>query len=303
MPENLAAYSPIPRLLQPVYHSLAWKDLGRVFRRADVVTAPTPRAVELLVGRAGLPDAFPVSCGIDVERYLTEVDPGPVPTVLFVGRMDQEKRVDELIRAFAALPAGLPARLEIVGDGGRRGDWTALAAELGLADRVTVPRVRLRAGAAGRVRPGRGVLHAGDRRAAEHRHPGGDGRRHPGRRRRRDGAAAPGPPRPQRLAVPARGRGRAEHPAGGAADRPGAAPADGRGQPGAGRRARLRRHPGPVRGHLPAGPRAADDLAGPAAPRSSPPSAAGRPGERGISVERRVRSSRASRIRAEASQV
>jgi glycosyltransferase involved in cell wall biosynthesis len=137
MPENLAAYSPIPRLLQPVYYSLAWKDLGRVFRRADVVTAPTPRAVELLVGRAGLPDAFPVSCGIDVERYLTEVEPGPVPTVLFVGRMDQEKRVDELIRAFAALPAGLPARLEIVGDGGRRGDWTALAAELGLADRVT----------------------------------------------------------------------------------------------------------------------------------------------------------------------
>jgi phosphatidylinositol alpha 1,6-mannosyltransferase len=51
--------------------------------------------------------------------------------------MDQEKRVDELIRAFAALPAGLPARLEIVGDGGRRGDWTALAVELGLADRVT----------------------------------------------------------------------------------------------------------------------------------------------------------------------
>ena len=92
MPENLAAYSPIPRLLQPVYYSLAWKDLGRVFRRADVVTAPTPRAVELLVGRAGLPDAFPVSCGIDVERYLTEVEPGPVPTVLFVGRMDQEKR-------------------------------------------------------------------------------------------------------------------------------------------------------------------------------------------------------------------
>jgi glycosyltransferase involved in cell wall biosynthesis len=59
-----------------------------------------------------------------------------VPTVLFVGRMDQEKRVDELIRAFAALPAGLPAELEIVGDGGRRADWTALAAGLGLGDRV-----------------------------------------------------------------------------------------------------------------------------------------------------------------------
>jgi phosphatidylinositol alpha 1,6-mannosyltransferase len=137
MPENLAAYSPIPRLLQPAYHSLAWKDLGRVFRRADVVTAPTPRAVELLVRRAGLPDAFPVSCGIDAERYQAVAVPSSaVPTVLFVGRLDQEKRVDELIRAVAALPADLPAELEIVGDGARRADWTALAAALGVTGRV-----------------------------------------------------------------------------------------------------------------------------------------------------------------------
>ena len=33
------------------------------------ITAPTPRAVDLLIRRAGLPDAFPVSCGIDAERY------------------------------------------------------------------------------------------------------------------------------------------------------------------------------------------------------------------------------------------
>jgi phosphatidylinositol alpha 1,6-mannosyltransferase len=137
MPENLAAYAPFPRWLQPAYHSLAWKDLGRVFRRADVVTAPTPRAVELLVRRAGLAAAIPVSCGIDAERYQRVTpEPGPVPTVLFVGRMDLEKRVDELIRAFAALPADLPAQLEIVGDGARRADWTALAASLGLAERV-----------------------------------------------------------------------------------------------------------------------------------------------------------------------
>jgi glycosyltransferase involved in cell wall biosynthesis len=136
MPENLAAYSPFPRWLQPTYHALAWKDLGRLFRRADVVTAPTPRAVELLVRKAGLAAAIPVSCGIDAERYQRPAAPGPVPTVLFVGRLDQEKRVDELIRAFAGLPADVPGRLEIVGDGGRRAAWTALANGLGLAERV-----------------------------------------------------------------------------------------------------------------------------------------------------------------------
>ena len=78
MPENLAAYSPLPRWLQPAYHSLAWKDLGRVFGQADVVTAPTPRAVRA-AGAAGpgCRTPFPVSCGIDAERYqLRGAEPG-----------------------------------------------------------------------------------------------------------------------------------------------------------------------------------------------------------------------------------
>ncbi|MEJ3658976.1 glycosyltransferase [Actinomycetes bacterium KLBMP 9759] len=138
MPENLMAHVPASRFVLPVASKIAWRDLGRVFGRADAVTAPTPRAVELLVRSAGLHDAFPVSCGIDADRYRSvPVVRNEVPTVLFVGRMDQEKRVDELIKAFAALPADVPAKLEIVGDGAERASWTALAESLGLADRVT----------------------------------------------------------------------------------------------------------------------------------------------------------------------
>jgi phosphatidylinositol alpha 1,6-mannosyltransferase len=135
MPENLAAHAPVPRVLQRLGYRVAWKDLGRIFGRADAVTAPTPRAVELLRRSAGLTDAFPVSCGIDADRYRRDPESDP-PNVLFVGRMDQEKRVDELIRAFAALPAELPAGLDLVGDGPERGAWTALVDELGIADRV-----------------------------------------------------------------------------------------------------------------------------------------------------------------------
>ena len=137
MPENLAAHSPVPRVLQRIGYRMAWKDLGRVFGKADAVTAPTPRAVELLVRSAGLTDAFPVSCGIDAERYhAAPQDPDAAPTVLFVGRMDQEKRVDELIKAFATLPAGVHARLELIGDGPERAAWTALTESLGVTDRV-----------------------------------------------------------------------------------------------------------------------------------------------------------------------
>jgi phosphatidylinositol alpha 1,6-mannosyltransferase len=136
MPENLAAHTPIPRPLQRLYYRIAWKDLGRIFSQADVVTAPTPRAVELLHRQAGLTEAFPVSCGIDADHYHHASEPDPVPSVLFVGRMDHEKRVDELIKAFAALPAGLPGVLDLIGDGPERGAWTALVEELGITERV-----------------------------------------------------------------------------------------------------------------------------------------------------------------------
>ena len=137
MPENLSAHVPLSKYVMRPGAKIAWWDLGRVFGKADAVTAPTPRAVELLVRHAGLPDAFPVSCGIDADRYSAPAPAHDVPSVLFVGRMDQEKRVDDLLRAFAALPGGLPARLDIVGDGARLAEWTALAASLGIAERVT----------------------------------------------------------------------------------------------------------------------------------------------------------------------
>lgn len=137
MPENLVGHAHVPAPLQRAAARWAWRDLARVYARADVVTAPTPRAVALLAAEAGLDGALAVSCGIDADRYRAAPPaPDDVPTVLFVGRLDQEKRVDELLRAFAGLPGTRPARLEIVGDGTHRATWTALARRLGVADRT-----------------------------------------------------------------------------------------------------------------------------------------------------------------------
>lgn len=138
MPENLVAHVPLPRSLRQAAYAWLWRDLARVFGQAGMVTAPTPRAVDLLVA-AGLPRAVPVSCGIDVERYHDAPPDDPaadLPRVLFVGRLDQEKRVDELVRAVAALPAGLPAQLEIVGAGTCRRELTDLVGRLGVGARV-----------------------------------------------------------------------------------------------------------------------------------------------------------------------
>lgn len=137
MPENLVGHARVPRPVQRPVIKAGWWDLKQVFRRVDIVTAPTPRAVELLEAATGMSGSRAVSCGIDSARYRGD-KPGPdtVPTVLFVGRMDQEKRIDELLRAFAALPAGTRAELEVIGEGVMREEWTGLAAELGIGART-----------------------------------------------------------------------------------------------------------------------------------------------------------------------
>lgn len=139
MPENLVELAPIPRAVQDRVSQMAWRDVGRVFRRAGVVTAPTPRAVELLERSTKLQGATAISCGIDARPYRAAAQRAihsDVPTILFVGRLDQEKRVNELIDAVAQLPGGVAYRLEIVGDGTCRARWQAQANERGLDGRV-----------------------------------------------------------------------------------------------------------------------------------------------------------------------
>ncbi len=135
MPENLFDYLKVPRWFRQLAARLAWHDLARVFGDARVVTAPTPTAARMLVTRAGLTDALARSCGVDLGRFAdAQALTSATPTVLFVGRLDAEKRVSELLRAMALLPKSVNA--EIVGDGSCRADLEALAGRLGITDRV-----------------------------------------------------------------------------------------------------------------------------------------------------------------------
>ncbi|MFD9705522.1 glycosyltransferase [Lentzea sp. NPDC059081] len=133
MPENLFSHAHVPAFLQGLSRKWAYRDLARVFGRADVVTAPTPRAVQLL-HESGFPErAVPVSCGIDIARYQRSVTHNDRPTALFVGRLDEEKRVDEFLRALARVPGAFG---EVVGDGTCKAEWELLARDLGIGDRV-----------------------------------------------------------------------------------------------------------------------------------------------------------------------
>lgn len=140
MPENLVRYAPLPDRLADAACRLAWRDFVRVFHRAQIITAPTPRAVRLM-RRNGLVGGvvLPVSCGLDLHRFAqpTAKNEDERLRVLFVGRLDAEKNVGELLRALPLLPPWLPVTAEIVGDGSRRRQLAELARALGVADRVT----------------------------------------------------------------------------------------------------------------------------------------------------------------------
>ncbi|GAB2734684.1 hypothetical protein GCM10027174_04440 [Salinifilum aidingensis] len=143
MPENIFGYLRMPRVLHGVAGRLLWRQLVKHYSKTQLVTAPTPRAVQLLHDNGYESESMPLSCGIDVQRYSSRAvehrhrEPDPDPrTVLFVGRIDDEKHIDELLRAMSVLRLSHRTRLEIIGDGAHRPVLERLAAELGIADRV-----------------------------------------------------------------------------------------------------------------------------------------------------------------------
>lgn len=138
MPENLIKYSLIiPRWAEKWVMDLAWKDAGRVLRKADVVTTPTRRAADLLERASGLKGVLAVSCGIEAAKFANHTPTSNTePRILFLGRLDYEKHIHNLLKAVALLPKRLDVKVEIVGDGGEREYLENLAIELGINKNV-----------------------------------------------------------------------------------------------------------------------------------------------------------------------
>ncbi|MGH8794613.1 MAG: glycosyltransferase [Stackebrandtia sp.] len=143
MPDNLTHHLPAPNRVRRWIATAAWKDAARVFARADHVTTPTPLAAETFAAGGFDGDIEPVSCGIDLSRFRprtgaaaplrTEFGLPDRTTVLYVGRLDEEKHIDELVRAMPALRRHVDAQLVIAGIGPQREALAALAADLGIS--------------------------------------------------------------------------------------------------------------------------------------------------------------------------
>ena len=138
VPENLLKYLHLPSFLEKIVIEKLWKDTGRILSSFDQVTTPTRRAAELLEKSTGMENVLAISCGIDATMFAN-----PTPTtnkpfrILFLGRLDWEKHIHNLLRAVAKFPPEIEYFVEIAGNGSQKKYLIELAKELKISDRVT----------------------------------------------------------------------------------------------------------------------------------------------------------------------
>lgn len=147
MPENLAAYVEWLSRFKRFYNWLSWKWMLEVYNRVDVATAQS-KASARLVRAAGLKKPlFAVSCGIDLNRFYPNpsvnrtailkkygCDPHKT-TILFVGRIDKEKKIDVILQALALLRR-TDLQMIVTGQGAVAEDLKALTCKLHLEHQV-----------------------------------------------------------------------------------------------------------------------------------------------------------------------
>jgi 1,2-diacylglycerol 3-alpha-glucosyltransferase len=147
MPENLVHYLHLPGIAERWVQKLAWRQFVRVFEQLDSVTTPTKTAAALLEKAALNKDVMPVSCGIDLERFKPTNDgaylkrrfgiPTDRPVLLYVGRLDKEKKIDVVLRALPDISRVTGVHLVLAGLGKEKQNLKALTEKLGIQKAVT----------------------------------------------------------------------------------------------------------------------------------------------------------------------
>ena len=120
MPENALQFTPFIGALREPAIRMSWKAAARTFGLAEAVTTPTRKAADYLEKYTELRNVHPISCGLHIEHYTPNMKPRTENVVLFIGRVEAEKHIEELLRAAARLDSALDVKVEIIGDGEQR---------------------------------------------------------------------------------------------------------------------------------------------------------------------------------------
>ena len=138
LPENFLPHISNLKLLEKALTKGVWKWFIGFYNKLDAMTAPTQTAVDILTDHGLKTPVYAVSNGIDIRKYKTHKHhSSATKTILFVGRLDQEKHVDVLMRAIALLPKNSDIHVKIVGIGSEEKSLKSLSEQLGIAPLVS----------------------------------------------------------------------------------------------------------------------------------------------------------------------
>jgi glycosyltransferase involved in cell wall biosynthesis len=144
MPGLAAAYAPAVPGLRWAIQALAWTYGTWLARRCQGIVVPSRVMADLIADRNGL-RAHVIGNGVDLQSFHPQGAPGEadalraryglspeLPVILYVGRLDVEKRADLVLRAAAGPVRAGQAQLVLSGDGRQRRGLERLAERLGI---------------------------------------------------------------------------------------------------------------------------------------------------------------------------
>lgn len=135
MPENAAQFLPLPQFGVDWLVRTLWSVAQKTYAMVDEATTPTRKAAEYLERAVGRTGVHAISCGLDIGNYRAVVGKRRDPYAMFLGRVEQEKHIDELLYALTRFPEGT-LRVVIAGSGDDRGRLEKITRDKGIEHRV-----------------------------------------------------------------------------------------------------------------------------------------------------------------------
>ncbi|MDO8576802.1 MAG: glycosyltransferase [Candidatus Daviesbacteria bacterium] len=147
MPENLIHYFYPPGFAKKPLSKFAWRQFINVYKHLDLITTPTKTAAQLIENLGLGKPIISISCGVNLDRFNPKNNGNYLKkrykiadsklVVLFVGRLDKEKNIDVVIKAFSNVLNSINAELVIAGKGKEKLNLVNLTRKLGIDKNVT----------------------------------------------------------------------------------------------------------------------------------------------------------------------
>lgn len=146
MPENFFHYTKLPRRCENWFKKICWRIVIDMLSHVDRVTTPTKTAAKLLKEANLQKEIHVISCGVDLKKFRPNHDASlirqqfqiPVkPTLLYTGRLDKEKNLDTVLKAFHLALQQIDAHFVIVGSGAEKVRLETLTQLLNIQGHVT----------------------------------------------------------------------------------------------------------------------------------------------------------------------